>query len=80
MFGLWKVLQNKKRYNFIYGHTVKSLKNTKIISCIKTIFYEEYEKYNIYLKKPRRIRINKTKYTHMIFDDIYTNGGLWDKK
>jgi len=42
--------------------------------------YEEYEKYNIYLKKPRRIRINKTKYTHMTFDDIYTRGGLWDKK
>lgn len=47
---------------------------------MKKIFYEEYEKYNIYLKKPRRIRINKTKYTHMTFDDIYTRGGLWDKK
>ena len=47
---------------------------------LEDISYEEYEKYNIYLKKPRRIRINKTKYTHMTFDDIYTSGGLWDKK
>jgi hypothetical protein len=47
---------------------------------MKKIFYEEYEKYNIYLKKSRRIKLNKNKYTHMTFDDIYTSGGLWDKK
>lgn len=47
---------------------------------MKKIFYEEYEKYNIYLKKLRCIRINKIKYIYMIFDDIYISGGLWDKK
>ncbi|CAK7327890.1 unnamed protein product [Dovyalis caffra] len=47
---------------------------------LEDISYEEYEEYNIYLKKSRQIRMNKNKYTDMTFDDIYTSGGLWDKK
>nr|UEC44878.1 ribosomal protein L22 [Salix alba] len=44
---------------------------------LEDISYEEYEEDFL---QSRRIKLNKNKYTHMTFDDIYTSGGLWDKK
>jgi large subunit ribosomal protein L22 len=40
--------------------------------------YEEYEEYKICLKKSEWL--NKNKSTEMTFQDIYSSGGLWDKK
>ena len=38
--------------------------------------YPKYQEYNIYLKNPRWIK----KSTKMTSHDIYSSGGLWDKK
>nr|YP_009266744.1 ribosomal protein L22 [Erythroxylum novogranatense]ANK79208.1 ribosomal protein L22 [Erythroxylum novogranatense] len=40
--------------------------------------YEDYEEYNIGVKKSGWKKKNKS--TAMAFDDMYSSGGLWDKK
>nr|QHB74987.1 ribosomal protein L22 [Brunellia trianae]QHB75073.1 ribosomal protein L22 [Brunellia antioquensis] len=43
-----------------------------------TSLYEEYKDYTICLIKPGWI--DKNKYTHRTRHDMYSSGGLWDKK
>nr|YP_010417249.1 ribosomal protein L22 [Viola tricolor]USF11804.1 ribosomal protein L22 [Viola tricolor] len=55
---------------------LKDLSIYKNLKYSKDTIHKEYNKYNIYLKNPRWIK----KSTKMTSHDMYSSGGLWDKK